>query len=104
MQGDLKMTETETKQEKKTGLNIRIGDDYIITSDSYQYIINKIGFNKVKKEETISPVAYFGLHSFNLAKDYMIKHIALNSGELKTIDQLNEALKTAKSEVDTYME
>jgi len=88
----------------KVGLNIRIGDDYTITNDNYQYIINKVGYNKKQNVETITPVAYYGLHSFNLVKDYLIKHMALSSGELTTVHQLEEAMRTASAKLEDALQ
>ena len=81
-----------------TGLNIEVGD-YVIRNDAYQYIINKKGFNKVTQEHTLTPVAYYGLHSFGLVKDWLIKHMAFDSAELTTIGELNKALSDASAKL-----
>ena len=92
------------KAERYSGLNIRVGE-YIIRNDTYQYIINKVGYNKAKQEETITPVAYYGLHNFELVKDYLIKHMALDSGEnITTVKQLNELLSSASAKLKDALE
>ena len=92
------------KEKHYTGLNIKVGD-YIIRNDSYQYIVNKVGYSKAKQEETITPVAYYGLHNFGMVKDYLIKHMALDSGEnITTIKQLNELLSSASAKLNDALQ
>lgn len=86
-----------------TGLNIEVGD-YVIRNDAYQYIINKKGFNKVTQERTLTPVAYYGLHSFGLVKDWLIKHMAFDSAELTTIGELNKALYDASAKLQDALQ
>lgn len=85
-------------------LNIKIGDNYTITNDKYQYMLNKVYNRKSKKTGEVEPVAvpigYYGLHSFNLLKDHLIKDIALNSAEITTVTQLNKVLTDAKAFVE----
>lgn len=47
-----------TKQGVKI-MKLKINDNYIITSDTHCYILNKILFNKKTNEEYLQPISFY---------------------------------------------
>lgn len=41
-------------------MEIKLNDNYVLTSDTYNYILNKITVNKNKNETYLVPIAYYG--------------------------------------------
>lgn len=84
------------------GLNIKVNDTYTVTSDQYQFIINKTQVAETGKKagETVTtPVAYYSLNRLDLVQEYLILHTALSKKDITSFKELQEELANARQGV-----
>lgn len=85
-------------------MRIELENDYVITSDSYNYVLNKKTISdgeKTKGEEILKPIAYHTtLHM--VLKSYTDK--VLLSSQATTLKELKNELTTIKDYIKSILE
>lgn len=84
-------------------MNIQLDDNYRITADSKQYILQEIRVAKEGKnagEETYSTIGFYGKLS-HLLKAY--KEVSIRSSEATTMQEVLEIIKNIDKKIDEIL-
>lgn len=77
-------------------MEINLNDKYVITSDTYCYVLNKKMVNKKTNEEYLSAVGYYG--NLEHLVDSLINR-EIRESEINSIQGVLEIIENAKSDI-----
>lgn len=81
-------------------MEINLNDKYVITSDTYCYVLNKKMVNKKTKEEYLSAVGYYG-DLEHLVDSLINKEI--RESEVNSIQGILKVIEKAKNDIVLHL-
>jgi len=94
---DIESEESEKLDDGYSGIRIRLDVSYTLTSDKYQYILNKNGIDRKTGKDNITPISY------HASLEQVINSIAGLELRTRTAKSYSELLKNSndiKSEIN----
>lgn len=82
-------------------MELKLNDSYVITTDQYNYTLNKILTNKKNGEEYLSPVGYYS-NLNNLIDSLINKEI--RESDVKSISGVLEVIEDVRKDIVKHLE
>ena len=82
-------------------MELKLNDSYVITTDQYNYTLNKIFINKKNGEEYFSPVGYYS-NLNNLIDSLINKEV--RESDVKSISGVLEVIEDVRKDIVKHLE
>lgn len=82
-------------------MELKLNDSYVITTDQYNYTLNKILVNKKNGEEYLSPVGYYS-NLNNLIDSLINKEV--RESDVRSISDVLEVIEDVRKDIVAHLE